>query len=148
MPLARNIAQRIGDHRLGRVFELEPGTFVAERDIEEFLKAKAGVNVALRSLLKSAGIAAGEVARIHLAGALGEHADSRDLITLGFFPEIWRDKIHVAGNTALAGTMLALEQEAVRAWLDRLPERVIVDSLAERSDFGPLFMRAMRFAWI
>ena len=148
MPLARNIAQRIGDHRLGRVFELEPGTFVAERDIEEFLKAKAGVNVALRSLLKSAGIAASEVARIYLAGALGEHADSRDLITLGFFPEIWRDKIHVAGNTALAGTMLALEQEDVRAWLGRLPERVIVDSLAERSDFGPLFMRAMRFAWI
>jgi uncharacterized 2Fe-2S/4Fe-4S cluster protein (DUF4445 family) len=148
MPLARNIAQRIGDHRLGRVFELEPGTFVAERDIEEFLKAKAGVNVALRSLLKSAGIAASEVTRIYLAGALGEHADSRDLITLGFFPEIWRDKIHVAGNTALAGTMLALEQEDVRAWLNRLPERVIVDSLAERSDFGPLFMRAMRFAWI
>jgi uncharacterized 2Fe-2S/4Fe-4S cluster protein (DUF4445 family) len=148
MPLARNIAQRILDYRLGRVFELESGTFVAERDIEEFLKAKAGVNVALRSLLQGAGIAASAVARIYLAGALGEHADSRDLITLGFFPEIWRDKIHVAGNTALAGTMLALEQEGIRAWLDRLPERVIVDSLAQRSDFGPLFMRAMRFAWI
>jgi uncharacterized 2Fe-2S/4Fe-4S cluster protein (DUF4445 family) len=148
MPLARNIARRIRDHRLGRVFELESGMFVAERDIEEFLKAKAGVNVALRSLLQGAGIAAGEVDRIYLAGALGEHVDSRDLMTLGFFPEIWREKIHVAGNTALAGTMLALEHDDIRTWLARLPERMVVDSLAERSDFGSLFMRAMRFAWI
>ncbi|MBU4595191.1 MAG: DUF4445 domain-containing protein [Proteobacteria bacterium] len=148
MPLAHKISQRIRDHRLGRIFELEPGAFVAERDIEEFLKAKAGVNVALRALIQGAGLAEGEVARVYLAGALGEHVDSKDLITLGFFPEIWREKITVAGNTALAGTMLALEQDDVRAWLDLLPGRMIVDSLAERTDFGPLFMRAMRFAWI
>ena len=148
MPLVSKISQRIRQHRLGRVFELEPGAFVAERDIEEFLKAKAGVNVALRSLLQGAGLAEAEVARIYLAGALGEHVDSGDLITLGFFPDIWRDKIRVAGNTALAGTMLALQYDDIRAWLDRLPERMIVDSLAERTDFGPLFMRAMRFAWI
>lgn len=147
MPLARNIARRIREHRLGRIFELEPDTFVAERDIEEFLKAKAAVNVALASLIRRAGLAEGDIARVYLAGALGEHAQAADLITLGFFPEIWREKIHVAGNTALAGTMLALEHEHVRAWLERLPERVAVDSLAQRNDFGPLFMRAMCFAW-
>ena len=148
MPLARKISQRMRDHRLGRVFELEPGAFVAERDIEEFLKAKAGVNVALKSLIQGAGLAEGEVSQVYLAGALGEHVDSGDLITLGFFPEIWREKITVAGNTALAGTMLALEQDDVRTWLERLPGSMTVDSLAERTDFGPLFMRAMRFAWI
>jgi uncharacterized 2Fe-2S/4Fe-4S cluster protein (DUF4445 family) len=70
------------------------------------------------------------------------------LITLGFFPEIWREKILVAGNTALAGTMLALEHDHVRTWLDRLPERVAVDSLAQRADFGSHFLRAMRFVWL
>lgn len=148
MPLARKISERIRTHRLGRILDLEPGVFVAERDIEEFLKAKAGVNVALRSLVRRAGLLEGDVARIYLAGALGEHADPSDLITLGFLPEAWREKIEVAGNTALAGTVLALEREDIRVWLACLPGRVVVEGLVEREDFGSAFMQAMRFAWV
>jgi uncharacterized 2Fe-2S/4Fe-4S cluster protein (DUF4445 family) len=147
MPLARNVAERIRAHPLGRVFSLEDQVFIAERDIEEFLKAKAGVNVALRTLLERAGLAEGDVARVYLAGALGEHADHGDFITLGFLPEIWRDRIEVAGNTSLAGTLLALESEATRAWLAALPGRVTVEQLVEESDFGARFLRAMRFFW-
>jgi uncharacterized 2Fe-2S/4Fe-4S cluster protein (DUF4445 family) len=148
MPLARKIAQQIRNHRLGRIFDLEPGVFVAERDVEEFLKAKAGVNVALRSLVRRAGLLEGDVMRIYLAGALGEHADPSDLITLGFLPEAWREKIHVVGNTALAGTLLALERGNIRDWLADLPRRVVVESLVEKENFGSAFMQAMRFAWV
>jgi uncharacterized 2Fe-2S/4Fe-4S cluster protein (DUF4445 family) len=148
MPLARKISQRIRTHRVGRILDLEPGVFVAERDVEEFLKAKAGVNVALRSLVRRAGLQEADVARIYLAGALGEHAEPSDLITLGFLPEAWREKIEVAGNTALAGTLLALEREDIRDWLACLPGRVVLEGLIERDDFGPAFMQAMRFAWV
>jgi len=148
MPLARKISQRIRTHRLGRILDLEPGVFVAERDVEEFLKAKAGVNVALKGLVRRAGLLEADVARIYLAGALGEHADPSDLITLGFLPEAWRDKIEVAGNTALAGTLLALEREDIRDWLGCLPGRVVLEGLVEREDFGSAFMQAMLFAWI
>jgi len=147
MPLARKVSRHIRDQRIGRIFELESEIFVAERDIEEFLKAKAGVNVALKALLRRAGLTEAAVATVYLAGALGEHADSGDLLTLGFFPEIWRDKMKVVGNTALAGTLLALEREDIRRWLDRLPGQVVVDTLVDREDFGPLFLQAMRFAW-
>lgn len=147
MPLARNVAERIRVHPLGRVFVLEDRVFIAERDIEEFLKAKAGVNVALRTLLERAGLGEGDVARIYLAGALGEHADTCDLITLGFLPEIWRGRIEVAGNTSLAGTLLALESETTRDWLAALPGRVSVAQLVEEQGFGELFLRAMRFSW-
>ena len=148
MPLARKISQQIRNHRLGRIFDLDPGVFVAERDVEEFLKAKAGVNVALRSLVQGAGLLVGDVTRIYLAGALGEHADPSDLITLGFLPEAWREKIKVVGNTALAGTLLALEREAIRDWLACLPGRVVVEGLVEKENFGSAFMQAMRFAWV
>ena len=148
MPLARKIAQQIRKHRLGRLFDLEPGVFVAERDVEEFLKAKAGVNVALRSLVRRAGLLEGDVMRIYLAGALGEHADPSDLITLGFLPEAWREKIHVVGNTALAGTLLALERDGIRDWLADLPRRVVVESLVETENFASAFMQAMRFVWV
>jgi uncharacterized 2Fe-2S/4Fe-4S cluster protein (DUF4445 family) len=148
MPLARNIAEYVRDHRLGRVFELEKDAFVAERDIEEFLKAKSGVNVALRSLLHKAGLAEQDVQKVYLAGALGEHATPDHLITLGFLPEAWREKVEVVGNTSLAGTLLALEREDIRLWLDRLPEHVVVENLLDQDAFGAQFMQAMRFAWI
>jgi len=69
--------------------------------------------------------------------------------TMGY-PE-WRVFLRVclplAGRGILAGTMLALEREDVRAWLDLLPGRVTVENLVEGEDFPALFMQAMRFAW-
>jgi len=147
MPLARKIYQRVREHPLGRVFGLDGDVFVAERDIEEFLKAKAGVNVGLKTLLGKAGLAAGDVRAVYLAGALGEHVQADDLVALGFFPEIWRDRVHVCGNTALSGTVLALMEKNVRVWLEDLPRHVQVEPLAGGEDFGPAFMRAMRFGW-
>ena len=147
MPLARNEAGRVRDHRLGRVFELERDAFVAERDIEEFLKAKAGVNVALRRLVRNAGLVEQDVQKVYLAGALGEHATPDHLIALGFLPEVWREKIEVVGNTSLEGTLLALEREDIRVWLDRLPDQAVVENVLDNRDFAAQFMRAMRFAW-
>jgi uncharacterized 2Fe-2S/4Fe-4S cluster protein (DUF4445 family) len=147
MPLARREAARVREHPLGRIFALEDGLFLAERDIEEFLKAKAGVNAGLKALVSLAGLSEGDVRTVYLAGALGEHAVADELAALGFLPEIWRDRVQVAGNTSLAGTLLALREGAVREWLGRLPGRVRVESLVERDDFAAAFMRAMRFGW-
>lgn len=147
MPLARREAGRVREHRLGRIFVLEDGLFMAERDIEEFLKAKAGVNAGLKALVSLAGLTEGDVRTVYLAGALGEHAVADELAALGFMPEIWRDRVQVVGNTSLAGTLLALREEAVRDWLGQLPGRVRVESLVGRDDFAAAFMRAMRFGW-
>lgn len=147
MPLAHKVRERLTAHALGRVLVLDGDVFLAERDIEEFLKAKAGVHVALETLVDRAGLTVGDVAAVYLAGALGEHAPADDLCTLGFLPEIWRDRVNVVGNTSLAGTVLALGNEEARGWLEMLPARVRVVSLVEGESFGPAFMRAMRFSW-
>lgn len=148
MPLAARIARRMEDRPLGRVLPLAEGVFLAQRDIEEFLKAKAAVNVALRALLERSGLDQGNVAQVYLAGALGEHLEAEDLLTLGFLPEAWRGRVRIAGNTALAGTLLALERAEVRDWLACLPAKMTVDSLVDRPDFGSGFVRAMRLDWI
>ncbi len=147
MPLAHKVRERLTAHALGRVLVLDGDVFLAERDIEEFLKAKAGVHVALKTLLERAGLTVGDVAAVYLAGALGEHTPADDLCTLGFLPEIWRDRVNVVGNASLAGTVLALGNEEARGWLEMLPARVRVVSLVEGESFGPAFMRAMRFSW-
>jgi len=148
MPLARKILEHIREHPLGRVLWLDAEVFLAERDIEEFLKAKAGVNLALRTLVLSAGLTEQDLAQVYLAGALGEHADPGDLIALGFLPEVWREKIKVVGNTSLAGTLLALQHEEVRCWLASLPSRVRLEALVEQKNFGSQFVEAMRFTWV
>jgi uncharacterized 2Fe-2S/4Fe-4S cluster protein (DUF4445 family) len=147
MPLARKVSERIREHRLGRVLGIEGDVFLAERDIEEFLKAKAGVEVGLQALLRRAGLDEEEVRTVYLAGALGEHVAPDDLMALGFLPEVWRERVVVAGNTALQGAVLALRDTAVRAWLTRLPRLVTVESLVDSEGFGPAFLRAMHFGW-
>ena len=85
---------------------------------------------------------------VHLAGALGEYIDVADLCRLGFFPETAREVIRLAGNTSLAGALLALENVDVRDWLAELPERVVVESLVEHDGFVDDFVRTMRFEWL
>jgi uncharacterized 2Fe-2S/4Fe-4S cluster protein (DUF4445 family) len=148
MPLVARIATRIQNHPMGRILVLEEGIYLAERDIEEFLKAKSGVNVALNALLKRAGLVVEDVAQVYLAGALGEHLEPGDLISLGFLPERWREKIRTAGNTSLAGTLLALRSAETRSWLATLSGRIAVDNLVEQKDFGTRFIQAMRFSWV
>ena len=147
MPLARKVHERVREHRLGRVLGLEGDVFLAERDIEEFLKAKAGVDVGLKTLLRRAGLAEGAVRTVYLAGALGEHVEPDDLISLGFLPEIWRGRVLAAGNTSLRGTILALRDVGARRWLAELPRRVSVESLVDGENFGAAFLQAMRFGW-
>ena len=85
---------------------------------------------------------------MYLAGALGEYIDAVDLCRLGFFPETAREVIRLAGNTSLAGALLALENKDVRNWLAELPERVAVESLVELDGFADDFVRTMRFEWL
>lgn len=148
MPLAGRVAARVTQRPEGRALMLTEQVFLAERDIEEFLKVKAGVNCAVKALIGRAGLRMQDLRGIHLAGALGEYIEAEDLCRLGFFPEMARDMIQLAGNTALAGTLQALEDEAVREWLACLPNLVTVENLVEREDFAGDFVRAMRFEWV
>lgn len=148
MPLARKVFSRVRQLREGRAFMITEQVHLAERDIEEFLKVKAGVNCAVNALLGRAGLRMEDLRGVHLAGALGEYIDVADLCRLGFFPETAREVIRLAGNTSLAGALLALENVDVRDWLAELPERVVVESLVEHDGFVDDFVRTMRFEWL
>lgn len=148
IPLTQQIASKIGAHPLGKILQLNEEIFLAERDVEEFLKAKAAVNVAIGSLVRRTGLGVADINSIYLAGALGEYADCLDLMELGFFPRCWQERILVEGNTSLAGLMLALEKLEVREWLSNLPLKVSVENLVEQEDFETHFLNAMRFVWM
>ncbi len=148
MLLGRRLEAAVEDHSVGRVFRLEGGAFLAERDIEEFLKVKAGVNAAVGTLLGAVDLPPTAVRKVYLAGALGEYSDPRDLFSLGLLPRVFEGRVVVAGNTSLAGTLKTLEEPAFRTVLSELASRVQVIDLVDQPGFASFFMHAMRFEWI
>ena len=141
-PVARMIQQNIRDGRmyLGKNF------FIDGRDVEEILKVKAAFSLAFGFLCAHAGIAPDELKTIFIAGALGEHANIKDLETLGFFPPGSSNKCCVAGNTALKGAVMLAgdesrqEQNILRA---RLVEPLNLGSDMNR--FSEMFALHMQF---
>ena len=103
-PLAGRLLARVeraadGSWRL----PLPHGLALTPYDVEEVLKVKAAFVVAVSALLRAAGLAAGDLAQLCLAGALGEHAPRQALERLGFVPAGLGDTLKVAGNTSLEG---------------------------------------------
>ncbi len=144
-PLARRV---VAQHRVaedGRWLPIAGAVEFGEADVEELLKVKAAAVVALEGLLQRVGY---EVASVAVAGVLGSHVAVEDLITLGFFPPMWRDRIVVLGNTALAGALLLGQDPNLRAIAEVFPKQVeVVDTVAE-STFAPRYVAAMQWgAW-
>jgi uncharacterized 2Fe-2S/4Fe-4S cluster protein (DUF4445 family) len=110
MPLARRIAASLVRVRGRLRLPLPGGLWLSAGDVEEFLKVRAAFALALEKLLAAGGLACRDVSRICLAGALGEHVSSDDMVTLGFVPRGL--PVRAVGNAALAGAaLLALKPE-------------------------------------
>ena len=148
LPLGQKMAERLDVRPVGRVFRLEADVYLAEKDVEEFLKSKAAVNVAVRTLLEQGGIDANTVDRIYLAGALGGHVLEDDLFELGFFPETCRGKIECIGNSALRGAHQIHVNDSIRQWSESLPQMVSILDLVDDQEFAARFFQAMQFSWV
>lgn len=139
--LARQLDTRHGETRLN----LPGGLFLAASDVEELLKVKAAFDLAVSALLREAGLASGQLTRLCLAGALGEHVAPRDLETLGFLPPGLAGRVAAVGNTSLAGARLVLADPAVRSQAESLPQRTRNIDLTGEPTFGQEFVRRMWF---
>ncbi|MFP4396965.1 MAG: ASKHA domain-containing protein [Desulfonatronovibrio sp.] len=109
-PIARKIEEKIEAGRLN----LTDGFYLEAHDIEEILKVKAAFTLALSFLCAQADLPVEKLQTIFIAGALGEHSNSSDLETLGFFPSGFSHKCQVLGNTSLKGAILLAADNSKR----------------------------------
>ena len=79
-----------------------PLTFT-QSDIAQFSETKAAAGTMVACLLQAAGVEPGQVQRIYLAGAFGEHLDLESSILIGLYPDLPRDRFVQAGNASLSG---------------------------------------------
>ncbi|MBO4300320.1 MAG: DUF4445 domain-containing protein [Desulfovibrio sp.] len=147
MPLARRLIKLMhpgtGEHP--PCLHLPHGLWLSAADVEDMLKVKAAFALALNVLLNQANCRATDVASFFLAGALGKHASSGDLVTLGLIPPAMEQHLHIIGNASLDGADLLIQNIDKRDLLTRLCARAHVLSLVDDPHFHKNYLRQMRF---
>jgi len=103
--------------------------FISEVDVALLLQAKAAIGAGIETLMESAGIRAGEISRVYLAGGFGMHLDVPHAIACGLLPGFKPGQIRVVGNTSLAGALLALIDRGTLEEMENLRGRVNVVEL-------------------
>ncbi len=87
---------------------------IRQHDLDNLLRSKAAVLAGITVLLGNLDLETADVRRMYLAGAFGGSLDVDKAVAIGLLPDVPRDRIHVVGNSALAGAYLTLMSRRAR----------------------------------
>ncbi len=116
---------------------------VTQHDIRELQLAKGAIRCGIETLLQDAGIAAGDLDQVIIAGAFGTYIDVESAITIGLLPKLPLDRVSQVGNAAGTGARLALISQAHRQHAQDLAQRVRYLELARSPNFMRNFAEGM-----
>jgi uncharacterized 2Fe-2S/4Fe-4S cluster protein (DUF4445 family) len=108
---------------------------VSEVDIALLLQAKAAIGAGIETLLEMAGIRAGDISHVYLAGGFGMHLNVPNAIAIGLLPGFRPEQIHVVGNTSLAGALLTVIDRTSLIEMEDIRTRVKVIELNLAGNF-------------
>jgi uncharacterized 2Fe-2S/4Fe-4S cluster protein (DUF4445 family) len=152
--LAPGLAGRLTRTGQERVFVLhwlaEPGdvsqcVYLSQRDVRELQFAKAAIATGWRILLEEAGLHAGDIQQVLLAGSFGSYLSPANAIRLGLVPSIGVTRVVSAGNVAGEGAKMSLLSLRERAGAMALLEEVRYVELSDRADFNDRFIAQLPF---
>ena len=126
-------------------FHLCQGVFLSAADVRQLQLAKAAVAAGIQVLLEEAGLTAGEIDRVYLAGGFGTHLDPQAAAAIGMLPEELAGKTVSVGNSALAGAVMALLDGQSRAAMDEIQSKCKYIELSGDSRFNRAFPQHMMF---
>lgn len=114
---------------------------VSEKDINEFLLAKAAIKAGWTILAEKFGIKAEEIKKIYLAGSFGKHVDLENARIIGLLPQ--NGEVIFAGDSAVSGAKIALKSVREREEIERVVKRVEYVELSTERDFQRTYLRAI-----
>lgn len=118
---------------------------LTQKDITEIQLAKAAVAGAVETLLSEAGLRAGDLKHVIIAGAFGTHLDLESAISIGMLPDISRDRFSQIGNAAGHGAILALASASQRLLCEEIAQRIDYCELTAVPRFSSAFARGLKF---
>lgn len=126
-------------------FHLSSAVFLSAADVRQLQLAKAAAAAGIQVLLEEAGLTAGEIDRVYLAGGFGTHLDPEAAVAIGMLPEKLAGKTVSVGNSALAGAAMALLDGQSRAAMDEIQSKCKYIELSGDSRFNRAFPQHMMF---
>ncbi len=116
---------------------------VTQVDVRQIQLAKAALYAGVKLLMDRANIDA--VDRIRLAGAFGNHIDTRYAMVLGLIPDCDLGKVESAGNAAGTGARIALLNVDARREIETVVRDIEKIETAVEPKFQEYFVDAMAF---
>lgn len=118
---------------------------IFQKDIRELQLATGAIRAAINILLRHAGIEAGELGAVLLAGAFGNFIRRSNARRIGLLPQIPCSRIRFIGNAASLGAKLALLSVDEREYAEDLRCRTRHVDLSLDPEFQEEFGMAMMF---
>jgi len=132
-------------HWLGEEGDASRSVYLTQRDVRELQFAKAAIATGWRILLEEAGLTAGDIQQVLLAGSFGSYLSPGNAVRLGLVPDVPVMRIVSAGNVAGEGAKMALLSVRERAAGLALLEEVRYVELSDRADFNDRFIDQLAF---
>jgi uncharacterized 2Fe-2S/4Fe-4S cluster protein (DUF4445 family) len=119
---------------------------ITQNDIRQIQLAVGAIRAGINIILKKAGIKAGELKKVFVAGGFGSFIRRNHAQRIGLLPpEVDHQKISYVGNTSLAGAKLALLSIKARQKAQELAKQTEHIELSAQSVFQDEFASAMIF---
>jgi len=123
------------------------GLYINQADVRQVQLAKGAIVAGVKTLLSRSELREEDIERVFLAGAFGSYVHPRYLVRLGFFPDLWLDRICLAGNSSKAGAVMALLSGNIRRRAEEVNSKVDYFELSRSDNFERLFVESMSFAY-
>lgn len=114
---------------------------ITQNDVRAIQLAKAALYAGARLLMDKIGIERPD--RIRLAGAFGAHIDVKYAMVLGMIPDCKLEHVTSSGNSAGAGTIIALLDKAARLEIEDVVKRIDKVETAVEPKFQDHFVEAL-----
>ena len=115
------------------------------QDIRQLQLAKGSIRCGVEVVLREAGLSAGDLDDVVLAGAFGSYIDPASALAIGLIPELPVEKVRGVGNAAGHGSRMCLLSLTSRVRAIDLPAMVNYVELSAVPDFQDVFAVAMAF---
>jgi uncharacterized 2Fe-2S/4Fe-4S cluster protein (DUF4445 family) len=121
----------------------DPGVYLTEHDIDNFIRAKAAIFSACVTLLKSVGMDFDAIDKFYIAGGFGRYIAIDEAQTLGLLPCLDEDKFLYIGNSSLTGAFMCLLSERHRNKVMELANKITYIDLSNEAGYMDEYVAAM-----
>jgi hypothetical protein len=118
---------------------------VTQKNIRDVQLAKGAISAGIEILLKHMGKTTKDIDKVLVAGAFGSYINKDSAVNIGLLPDIGRERIVFAGNSAGAGASMALASKKEAECANQVPGLVYHIELADDEDFQEIYLDAMSF---